>query len=156
MTSRFPATARLAKAASVRTLLSRGLSPARLAVLLQFLQFGVVGGCGWVVDTATVYATRGLIGVQAAGIPAYLTAATCTWALNRAWTFRGRGGGPMHRQWAAFLAANLVGFAANRGAYELLVSFTDVAAAYPVIATAAGALAGMVPNFVLSRRVVFR
>jgi putative flippase GtrA len=141
----------------MRSALSRVLTAERVALAARLLRFGVVGGCGWVVDTATVYAIKGLIGVQAAGIPAYVTAATCTWALNRVWTFRGRGGGgPMHRQWATFLATNLVGFAANRGAYELLVSFSDLCAADPIIATAAGALAGMVPNYILSSRIVFR
>ena len=140
----------------MEAILARTLPPARIALVMQFLRFGVVGGCGWIVDTATVYATKGLIGVQAAGVPAYLIAATCNWALNRTWTFRGQGSGPMHRQWAMFLATNLIGFAANRGAYELLVTFSALCAANPFLATAAGALAGMIPNFLLSRRIVFR
>lgn len=140
----------------MEAILARALPPERAALVMQFLRFGVVGGCGWVVDTATVYATKGAIGVQAAGVPAYLIAATATWALNRAWTFRGQGSGPMHRQWALFLATNLVGFTANRGAYELLVTFSALCANNPIIATAAGAFAGMVPNFLLSRRLVFR
>ena len=140
----------------MEAILARALPPERVALVMQVLRFGVVGGFGWSVDTATVYATKGTIGVQAAGVPAYLTAATCTWALNRAWTFRGRGSGPMHRQWAMFLAINLVGFTANRGLYELLVTFSDLCATHPILATASGAFAGMTPNFLLSRRVVFR
>lgn len=140
----------------MEAILARALPAHRVALVMQFLRFGVVGGIGWMVDTATVYATKDFIGVQAAGIPAYLTAATCNWALNRVWTFRGQGSGPMHRQWLAFLATNLIGFTANRGSYELLVTFSAFCAANPFLATFAGAFAGMVPNFVLSRRVVFR
>ncbi len=125
-------------------------------MLEQFLRFGTVGVAGFVVDTATVYASRGVLGLYGAGMLAYLTAASATWALNRAWTFRGMGSGPAHRQWMKFMAANTVGFTLNRGTYVLLVTFMAAAAAQPVIATAGGAIAGMFVNFSLSRRLVFR
>jgi putative flippase GtrA len=89
-------------------------------------------------------------------VVAYGVAATGTWAFNRIWTFRGRGAGPAHRQWARFLAANAVGFVLNRGTYALLVTFVPLCAAQPVFATGAGAIAGMFLNFNLSRALVFR
>jgi putative flippase GtrA len=129
---------------------------ARIRTLAQFLMFGTVGTAGFILDTAAVYALRGTLGLYGAGLAAYLVAATGNWLLNRAWTFRGQGSGPMHRQWARFLAANLVGFTLNRGTYALLVTLVPLAAAQPVIATAAGALAGLFVNFSLSRGMVFR
>lgn len=128
----------------------------RLPLLAQFLRFGTVGVAGFVVDTTTVYATKDVLGLYGAGAIAYLTAATATWALNRIWTFRGRGSGPAHRQWLAFLAANLLGFVLNRGTYAALVTVSGTCAAEPVFAVAAGAVAGMFLNFHLSRSVVFR
>ena len=122
----------------------------------QFLRFGVVGTVGVVIDTATVYATRGALGLYGAGIAGYVTAATGNWLLNRIWTFRGQGSGPAHRQWAMFMLANLGGFVLNRGTYALLVTFVAEAANQPVIAVAAGAIAGLLVNFTLSRRLVFR
>ncbi len=122
----------------------------------QFLKFGAVGAVGFVFDTATVYATRGLIGIYGAGLLAYAVAASVNWALNRVWTFRGRGGtGAAHRQWLLFLAANLAGFALNRGTFAILVTFVPLCAAQPVLAVAAGAVAGMLVNFALNRSVVF-
>jgi putative flippase GtrA len=59
-------------------------------------------------------------------------------------------------QWRRFLAANLTGFIINRGLYAILVTFVAAAARQPVIATFAGALAGMALNFNLSRKMVFR
>lgn len=56
---------------------------AKLPVLAQFLRFGTVGVAGFLVDTATVYATRGALGLYGAGMVAYLTAATANWLLNR-------------------------------------------------------------------------
>jgi putative flippase GtrA len=129
---------------------------AKLPLVAQFLRFGTVGAGGFVVDTATVYATRGALGLYGAGAIAYLTAATATWLFNRIWTFRGRGGGPAHRQWLAFLAANLLGFVLNRGTYAVLVTVSATCADQPVFAVAAGAVAGMFVNFHLSRSVVFR
>ncbi len=125
-------------------------------MIRQFMAFGVVGVIGFLFDTATVYALRGTVGIYVAGIIAYSVAATVTWALNRVWTFRGQGGGPAHRQWLLFLAANLIGFVLNRGTFALLVTFVDLCREQPVIAVGAGAVAGMFVNFALSRSVVFR
>ena len=126
-----------------------------MPLVAQFLRFGVVGACGFVVDTATVYALRGTLGLYGAGMVSYLLAATSNWALNRVWTFRGQGSGPAHRQWARFMVANLAGFVLNRGTYAALVTWVPLCASQPVFAVAAGSVAGMFVNFGLSRRVVF-
>lgn len=138
------------------TSIRRSATPARVILAAQFVRFGLVGSVGFVIDTATVYALRYVLGLYGAGLAAYLTAATGNWLLNRIWVFRGQGSGPAHRQWARFMVANLAGFVLNRGTYAVLVTFIPAAAAQPVIATAAGAIAGMFVNFSLSRRMVFR
>jgi putative flippase GtrA len=136
--------------------LRRWTTPGRVIVAVQFLRFGAVGVLGFVVDTATVYGTRAALGLYGAGLAGYVTAASSNWIFNRIWTFRGRGSGSAHRQWALFMLVNLVGFVLNRGTYALLVTFVPMAAEQPVIAVAAGAIAGLFTNFSLSRRVVFR
>lgn len=128
----------------------------RLALTMQFLRFGMVGLLGLVLDTATVYGLRGSLGLYGAGLAAYGVAASANWMLHRLWTFRGLGSGSAHRQWAMFMLTNLIGFTLNRGTYALLVTFVAAAAAQPVIATSAGAIAGLFVNFSLSRRLVFR
>ena len=133
------------------------LGPERFQLLLEFLRFGVVGTIGFVVDTAVLYAGLALgLGLYGGRAVSYLVAATTTWALNRLWTFRGRGDGPVHQQWALFLLVNLIGFAMNYGTYAALIAFVPVVAAHPVLGVAAGAIAGMFGNFVLSRQLVFR
>ncbi|HET8997058.1 MAG TPA: GtrA family protein [Acetobacteraceae bacterium] len=129
---------------------------ARLRLLAQFAKFGTVGTLGFVVDTGVVYGLRGAIGLYWAGLASYFVAATFTWIANRLWTFRGIGSGPAHRQWARFLGANTLGFALNRGTYMLLITFVAICAREPVLATAAGAIAGMFVNFNMSRVLVFR
>lgn len=127
------------------------------ALAAEFIRFGLVGALGYLADTAVVYALKGLIGPGPAGMPSFLVAATLTWALNRAWTWKGRGGnGSRLRQWAHFLAVNSPGLVLNRGIYEILVFTVPLCAAYPFLATGAGTLAGMFVNFGLSRRLIFR
>lgn len=124
----------------------------------QALRFGVVGTIGFVVDTATVYGLHFLVGLDlySAGAAAYVVAATATWGLNRAWTFRDASRARPGRQWALFLAVQLIGFALNRGTYAALIAFLPLAAAHPVIAVAAGSIAGMGVNFLTARTLVFR
>jgi len=128
----------------------------RSHTLIQFFRFGVVGTIGFVVDTAVLYAGLALgLGLYGGRVLSYLAAATTTWALNRAWTFRGQGSGPALQQWAIFLLVCLVGFAFNYGTYALLVATVPLVAQHPVLGVAAGSLAGMIGNFLLSRRFVF-
>jgi|SRR5271154_4702501 len=136
---------------------SRLLSPSRKALLSQFIRFSVVGLAGLTVDTAIVYSLRGWIGLYAAGLASYLLASTTTWAINRVWTFRGRGAGTtIYRQWVLFLAANGLGFVLNRGAYFTLITISPLCVHYPILAILGGVGAGVFVNFYLSHRVVFR
>jgi putative flippase GtrA len=132
------------------------ISPVQIAVMVEFIRFGAVGFAGFIVDTASVYATRGWLGLYGAGIVAYFISASFNWLLNRLITFRGKSTGSLHRQWAMFLVTNMAGFVLNRSTYALLVTVSAAAASQPVIATAAGSVAGMFINFSLSRRLVFR
>ncbi len=122
----------------------------------EFFRFGAVGALGFVVDTATVYALAGALGLYGAGAIAYLVAASTNWALNRIWTFRHRRADGLLRQWARFLVTNTAGFVVNRGVYAALIAFSPLVHAHPVLAVAAGAIAGMGLNFFAARRFVFR
>ncbi|MCQ4160762.1 GtrA family protein [Roseomonas sp. GC11] len=126
------------------------------AFLGQLLRFAVVGGSGVVVDAAVLHLALGLgAGLYGGRVLSYLVAASSNWALNRAWTFRAAPPRPAGRQWLMFLLVNLLGFAVNYGTYAALVALWPLAAAWPALAVAAGALAGMAGNFLLSRRLVF-
>ena len=135
--------------------LERRIGPARTALLWQFFRFGLVGFSGAMVDTAVIYGTRAWLGLYGAGALSYLIAATWTFQCNRLFTFSGRGTGPLYRQWLTFMGVNLVGLVFNRGTYFALVTWSLTCQAYPVLAVAAGAVAGMFFNFALSRKLVF-
>ncbi|WP_415427928.1 GtrA family protein [Acetobacter malorum] len=127
------------------------------AKLIRLLKFGTVGGLGLVWDSGTLYALRPFIGLTAATLVAYFVAATINWMLNRLWTFKGAG---QHDhpvlQWLRFLLANSLGFLLNRGTVYTLFYTVPLCVTYPVLALAAGSLAGMFANFNLSQKMVFR
>jgi putative flippase GtrA len=120
------------------------------------LKFGIIGSLGFVCDNTVVYTMRPAIGLTAATLLAYFIAATFNWLLNRLWTFRGRG---LHHhpftQWLRFLWANSLGFCLNRGVVFSLFYLFPFSARHPVVALAAGALAGLLSNFKLSQKLVF-
>jgi putative flippase GtrA len=122
----------------------------------ELIRFGVVGAVGFGVNVSAVYAVRAFVGLYVAGLVAWLAAATVTWLLNRVWTFKERARtAALHRQWAMFVTANLVGFLLYYGTYVALVTFSAFFAAEPVAAVFAGMLAGVAANFSLSRSWVF-
>lgn len=124
----------------------------------QFGKFGMVGVVGLAVDTTVVYILLGVTGLPffAARVPAFLAAATATFALNRAFTFRGAADEPLGRQWIRFIAANAFGGVVNYATSVGLTTAFVVVAIHPVLAIAAGSLAGMVFNFLASKHLVFK
>jgi len=124
---------------------------------VQFGKFGLVGIVGLLVDMAVLYAGLAL-GLEffAARIPSFLAAATTTWALNRAFTFKGAADEPLHRQWAKFIAANAFGGVVNYAVSVGLEANVAVVGAHPFLAVAAGSIAGMLFNFAASKHLVFK
>ena len=122
----------------------------------DFLRFATVGASGFLVDTAVVYGLKDRLGLYGAGAVSDVVAATWVWWCNRVWTYAGRSSGSLVRQWWRFMVVNLSGLVLNRGTYAILVATSAEVRAYPVIAVAAGAVAGMFANFFLSRRLVYR
>lgn len=128
----------------------------RIGLSEAFLRFATVGTLGFLWDTGTVYLLRPHVNLYVAGTCGFVVAATFNWFINRIWTFREIQHAPMHIQWGKFLAANAVGFVANRGTFFLLVAFWPLVVEHPVIGIAAGSMAGLVFNYFLSKTLVFR
>ncbi|WP_298286259.1 GtrA family protein [Acidocella sp.] len=129
---------------------------ARLGLPESFVRFGFVGVQGFCWDTGTVYALRAHISLYMAGACGFFVAATANWVLNRVWTFRHLDHGAPHIQWAKFILANAVGFVANRGTFFALITVSALAYQQPVLGILAGTCAGLVFNYVLSKKFVFR
>jgi putative flippase GtrA len=125
--------------------------------LAQFLRFSTVGAAGFLVDTAVLYLLvyGAGIGPLLARIPSFLAASACTWLANRSWTYRGPHPGSMAGQWARFVGVNALGGGVNYAVYAVMVLHQPFAL-HPVLAVAAGSIAGLAFNFSASRRFVFK
>ena len=131
------------------------MQPSRISA--QFLRFAVVGTVGFLVDSAVLYA---LIYGFGAGpylgrTASFLAAASVTWLLNRRFTFPDTGRTPAHRQWTLFVAFMCLGGVLNYAAYALVIALAPHHPFTPLIAVAAGAVAGLAVNFTTSRLFVF-
>ena len=69
---------------------------------------------------------------------------------------RPAGRGAVAREWLRFMLANGVGALVNYATYTLCVSFAPVPISNPLLATAVGVGVGLVFNFTLSKRFVFK
>lgn len=121
----------------------------------QMWRFFWVGSAAFVVNAGIVELLVGEMGPAWAQVVAFPAAATVAWWLNRVYTF-GASGRKISHEWLHYLVANSLGWLLNNGVYFAAVYMSPPAARHPSLAVAAGSLAGMVSNFILSRQMVFR
>lgn len=127
----------------------------------QFLRFAVVGAAGFVVDESVLWLMHRVIGLDpfSARAISIFSAMTLTWWGNRTLTFSAHaaeGAGAVIKEWLRFIAANAIGALVNYGAYASLVKFAPAPLNNAYLATAIGVGIGLIFNFTLSKRFVFR
>lgn len=127
----------------------------RGGLLDHILRFAAVGIVGFIINASIVayFSTKlGPIMSQALAFPAAVTA---TWLLNRQYTF-GASKHSWHMEWARYVSANALGWSTNNGVYFFLIFRFYETNHNPVLAVAAGSLAGMTFNFIISKWIVFK
>jgi putative flippase GtrA len=127
----------------------------------RFLRFAAVGAAGFVVDESVLFVMQRFVGLDplTGRVISILAAMTFTWWGNRNLTFHDHkafGAAAMAREWMRFVAANLLGALINYASYAALVRFAPAPADNPYLATAVGVAIGLLFNFTLSKRLVFR
>jgi len=127
----------------------------------KFVRFGAVGGAGFFVNEAALAFARALLrlGDHAAWLFGFAVAVTFTWWGNRTFTFhehKSRGHAGIAGEWARFVATNSFGAVANFAVYALLIAFAPWPLDVPYVALFFGVLVGLIFNFTLSKRLVFR
>lgn len=128
---------------------------AETPLLGQMGRFVLVGTAVFGVNAVLVELLVTGMGPLWAQVIAFPLAATLAWWLNRRYTFGASGSG-LRREWLRYMLANGLGWLLNNGVYLLCVDRFPLAALHPSLAVAAGSIAGMVANFILSRQLVFR
>jgi putative flippase GtrA len=127
----------------------------------KILRFGAVGGAGFFVNEAALVIAKLVLhlGDHPAWLFGFAVAVTFTWWGNRTFTFhehKSSGHGGMLAEWARFVAANAFGAIANYAVYAALVEFAPRPLNLPYLALFFGVLVGLVFNFTLSKKLVFR
>jgi putative flippase GtrA len=127
----------------------------------RFIRFGAVGGAGFVVNEAALVLAHGLFqaGPNLSWLLAFIPSVTFTWWGNRVLTFADKasdGHAGMAAEWARFVATNSFGAAANFAVYWVLTHLAPRPFAIPYVALAVGVLVGLLFNFTLSKKLVFR
>lgn len=131
--------------------------PQRRALITRLFRFAVGGVVGFIVDSSLLYAFMAAgLGPYVARVPSFLCAATCTWLVNRYWTFADRRTTQRSAEWGRYIVAMIVGGGFNYAAYATLLSVSATARAWPVLGVAAGSIAGMGVNYLSSHYWVFR
>jgi putative flippase GtrA len=127
----------------------------------KFVRFGAVGGAGFFVNEAALAVAKELLnlGNTPAWLFGFAVAVTFTWWGNRTFTFhehKSEGHSGILAEWGRFVATNSVGAAANFAVYTLLERFAPWPLNNAYVALFFGVLVGMLFNFTLSKKLVFR
>jgi putative flippase GtrA len=127
----------------------------RPANWLQLVQFGVVGGVGFVVNLGVYTLCVHGIGIdyRVSAAAAWLVAVLNNFILNRHWTFDARDHGRAHHQAGRFLLVSLVAFGFSLLLLTLLVEAAGVA---KVPAQALAVIGSMPLNFLGNKLWSFR
>jgi len=127
----------------------------------RFLRFGIVGGFGFVIDTSVFVLLNEVCGASPYVARAFsiLTAMVGTWLGNRTLTFADRAAsgkrGILH-EWLKFAGANAIGNCLNYATFSAVVALAPPPFDNRYLALVVGTAVGLVFNFTLSKRLVFK
>jgi len=136
----------------------RRLYQYRFPAWAEFIQFGMVGSTGVVVDLIIYLSLQKFLGVdhRLARAYSFVFAATWNWALNRLITFTYRQKMSKLLQLPAFILTSSMGFLVNWGSYVILTGYVPYFNGHRIFALFIGVILGMGINFMAARAFVFR
>ena len=134
----------------------RGLESA-FPEMARFARFGIVGASGMAVDAAATYlAADQSLHHDVAFLIGIATAMTWNFFWNRRITFADAAPSHLWRQYLGFCASCSLGAVVSFGTRTLLCRLVPLFADHIVLAVPFGVIAGVLFNYLLCRRWVFR
>lgn len=125
--------------------------------MISIVKFSVVGGVGFIVDAAVMYALKVFVGIYFAKMISFFCAVFVTWLLNRIFTFKGKTSGLNNRdEFSRYLLLMLLGGTINYAAFYLSITFSPFIYTYPIFGVAIGSLTGMIFNYITSSRLIYK
>jgi len=135
------------------------MKPIRLETVnfKELLQFGMVGTIGFLADSGALllFLHFGL-NPYWGRLGSFFIAVSCTWLLNRNFTFKSKKTTAFWTEWMKYIMANSVGAILNYGVYAILLYKVVLVAHWPVLGVAAGSIVGLLANYINSRAFVFK
>ena len=124
----------------------------------RFSRFLGVGAIGFVVDFGVFAFAIEVLSLAPipARLIAFISAATLTWALNRRYTFADRASAGRTSELGRYALSSAVAGAANLAVYSVILFIFGAAWPIPYLALAIGVGAGLLINFGLYNKIVFR
>lgn len=123
----------------------------------EFVFFSLSGVAGFIVNAGIVFSlTKAGFDPFSSQAIAFSIAVTTTWLINRRFTFAHYANQNWIREWMHYVVANSIGAVVNNATYVALVLSMAQFSREPVLAVAAGSIAGLFFNFIASRTLVFR
>jgi putative flippase GtrA len=123
----------------------------------NLVRFGIVGSLGFVIDASILAAlVHGLAwSPLVARVVSIAVAVLFMWRLHRHWTFSSGTQRPPFAQSMMYAAFQALTVCINYFVFSVLVLEGGIWRAYPVLAAAAGVIAGMGLSYLLSRHITF-
>jgi len=122
----------------------------------RFVRFGCVGASGVLVDAGATHVAALAVHPDLALAIGIVVAMTWNFAWNRVFTFADADPQVVWRQYLGFCASCSVGALVSYATRYLLRRQLEIVARHIVLAVPIGVLAGMMFNYLLCRRWVFR
>lgn len=119
--------------------------------------FALVGGVGFAIEAILLTTLVQLFGWQPwhARIPSFLTAVLATWALNRRYTFPGRGLQRRSMEAFFYMLIQACGAGINLAIFGMCLLYWPQLRSVPVIPLAIGAAGGFAFNFCASNAFLY-
>lgn len=124
----------------------------------ELVFFGIAGVLGYLVDVTLTTLLHPLAGPYIARIPSFIGAATVTWLFNRTFTFAHaeKRHQSIWKEYLHYLGLMVFGLATNYAAYAISITFIGNNKYAIPLCVAIGSLAGMVVNYVNSKKHLYR
>ena len=122
----------------------------------ELLQFGMVGTIGFLADSGALLLLLHFgLNPYWGRLGSFFIAVSCTWLLNRNFTFKAKKTTAFWTEWMKYVMANSIGAILNYGVYAILLFKVGLVAQWPVLGVAAGSIVGLLTNYINSRVFVF-
>ncbi len=118
--------------------------------MVRLFWFGVFGSLGFIVDVCVFYLLSNMLGPYLGRLLSFLSAAAFTWGFNRYVTFKIKESSPNVKEFFLYVFCMVIGGGVNIGVFYLLIYFGRIFSQFPILAIAAGSVAGMGINYISS------